>query len=58
MESVRKQKKRETELQFPGQNLGFESSMLTGRISGYTGVFAGQVIREKGQIFWETSRTE
>jgi hypothetical protein len=51
MESRRKQKKRETELRSPGQNLGLATSMLTGRISGYTGVFAGQVIREKGQIF-------
>jgi len=52
MESRRKQKKkREAELRSPGQNLGLATSMLTGRISGYTRVFAGQVIREKGQIF-------
>jgi hypothetical protein len=54
MESRRKQKERErereTELRSPGQNLGLATSMLTGRISGNTGVFAGQVIREKGQI--------
>jgi hypothetical protein len=58
MEYMRKQRKRKIELWSPGQNLGLATSMLTGRISGYTRVFAGQVIREKGQIFWEMSRGE
>jgi hypothetical protein len=55
MESMKKQRKRKTELRSPGQNLGLATSMLTGRVSVYTGAFTGQVSREKGQSFWEMS---
>lgn len=37
----------------PGPKPGIGN--LTGRISGYTRAFAGQVSREKGKRFWEMS---
>jgi hypothetical protein len=43
-EIYEKERNREIELRFPGQNQGLATSMLTGRISGRsTQPFAGQV---------------